>query len=418
MAASTATRTFSASRNIRLLYASAMVTGSLPFLAVWVVYLTDFRSLTLAQVGVLEGFFWSVAIISEMPTGAFSDRFGRRLTFIVGNVVQGLGLLLFALADSYPLLLVSYVLWALGIAFHSGNVEAYLYEALAADGREDEFPAALGRLHALATGAMLAGALGGAALAGATTLQVPIFAGGAAFFVAVPLAVALRDVPQVRRATPLGYIQTLRESGRALRRDPAAAFMILFGVAFAISSVAGMLLTQPFLQRHDVPVAAFGLFLAPIQLLSIAGALVAYRLPAIFGFGRTMALLFIAPSIALMLMGFVDHVVMFAGFAVTRLAFNLRVPLAADYLNRRTASDIRATVLSVQPLGRSLVLALMAPAAGLLAHRSLGGAFLALGAMTFVAAGASYLLWLRADRASAKVEVREGATRREEAAGD
>ena len=39
-------------RNVRLLTAYEAFAGLMPFLAVWVVYLTDFRDLTLAQVGI------------------------------------------------------------------------------------------------------------------------------------------------------------------------------------------------------------------------------------------------------------------------------------------------------------------------------------------------------------------------------
>lgn len=94
---------------------------------------------------------------------------------------------------------------------------------------------------------MIVGALAGAGLAGAATLQAPIFLGAAAFFAALPIVAALAEPPRARRAAPFGYARTLYESARALRRDPATAFMILFGMAFGISSVAGMLLMQPFL---------------------------------------------------------------------------------------------------------------------------------------------------------------------------
>jgi len=155
-----------------------------------------------------------------------------------------------------------------------------------------------------------------------------------------------------------------------------------------------------------VPLGVFGLFLVPVQLLAIMGALAAYRLPRIFGFTRSMALLLITPALALMLMGLTDRLAMFGGFAVSRLAFSLRMPLAIDYINPRTDSEIRATVLSVQPLGRSLVLAVMAPLVGLIAERSFTGTFAAIGALTLVTGGTAYLLWLHAGRTSEKLQAR------------
>lgn len=58
MRSTTATpRPFRATRNVRLLFAFMAVGRLQPHLAVWVVYLTDYRDLSLAQVGLMETFF-------------------------------------------------------------------------------------------------------------------------------------------------------------------------------------------------------------------------------------------------------------------------------------------------------------------------------------------------------------------------
>ena len=73
---------FNATRNIRLMYAVTFIVRLQPWLVVWITYLTDFRGFSLAQVGLLETFFWGIIIATEIPTGAFSDRYGRRATFL------------------------------------------------------------------------------------------------------------------------------------------------------------------------------------------------------------------------------------------------------------------------------------------------------------------------------------------------
>ena len=403
---------FALRRNVRLLYVLAIVSGPLPFLPVWVIYLTDLRGLTLAQVGLLEAFFWGVAIVSEVPTGAFADRFGRRLTMVAAMAVQAAALALFGLAATFPLLLASYVLWAVGIALHSGNHHAYVYEALAAGGRERGFTELIGRLMAVETGAIMVGSVFGAALAATTTLQLPILLSAATFAAAVPIALAMQEPPRPSaRVASLGYVRTLVDAGGALRRDPALSFMLLLSASFAIAGAGGLLLQQPFLQRHGVPIAAFGLLLAPIQLAGILGSLAAHRIP-----GRAFVLaqgaLFVVPGVAVALMGVVDHVGAFAAFAVFSLAIHIRTPIAVNYLNRRTRSEVRATVLSVEQLGRSLVFALLLPLVGLLAERSIMGTLGGLGLLFLAVASAAYALWLRAERAQTHP------AERGEAAGD
>ena len=77
-------RVFDVPRNLRLVYALGLAREFTPMLAVWVVYLTDFRDLSLTQVAVMEGLFWGVKLLMEIPSGAVGDRFGRRTTFIEG----------------------------------------------------------------------------------------------------------------------------------------------------------------------------------------------------------------------------------------------------------------------------------------------------------------------------------------------
>ena len=117
---------FAVTRNLRLLYALGVCTMAQPGLAIWVIYLLDFRHLTLPQVGMMEAFYWGVKLLLEMPSGAFADRFGRRATFAVGLVIEGAGVTTFAFASNFTILLISYVLWSMGFSFRSVRAASVL----------------------------------------------------------------------------------------------------------------------------------------------------------------------------------------------------------------------------------------------------------------------------------------------------
>ena len=103
---------FEVTRNVRLFYVLGFLRELSPLLVIWVVYLTDYRHLTLAQVGLMEGLFWLIKLGAEIPSGAFADRYGRRLTFVTGLVLEASGVVVFALAAGFGLLMVSYGIWA------------------------------------------------------------------------------------------------------------------------------------------------------------------------------------------------------------------------------------------------------------------------------------------------------------------
>ena len=78
------------------------------------------------------------AVLAEVPTGAVADRLGRKASLALGVGCTAVAVLIFGLATSYEVVLVSYVAWAIGIAFFSGADQALLFESLKALGREDE----------------------------------------------------------------------------------------------------------------------------------------------------------------------------------------------------------------------------------------------------------------------------------------
>ena len=393
---------FSATRTIRLLYGYHAFSQLQPHLALWIVYLLDFRGLTLVEVGIMEGFFWGVSLLLELPTGAFSDRFGRRLTAILASLIEAVGIVAFAFAGSFEALLFAYLFWSAGIAFRSGNSEAMLYDALNSAGLSAQYSRFQGRTTAIGTSAVMVGGVIGAALAAATNLQLPIMLGAIPSVASAVVALWLREPPRQVAGRGLSYLDTLSEAMRVLRRDAALRFIILFQVVIATAFVADFMLLQPFLLRHDVPLVFFGLFLVPTRLMGAGAALIGWRVPQLLGgLGRAVGLGLLAISAGLAVLGIVDHIAAYAGFVLSQIAVNAIGPSISAYINDRTDSAVRATVLSVAPLGVAAIFGVSATLAGIVGDSSLRLAFGGFAAGILLLAGTFYLLWLRADRRSA-----------------
>ena len=255
---------FRVDRNLRLLYALGAFTMAQPGLAIWVIYLLDFRHLTLTQVGTMEAFYWGVKLLLEMPSGAFADRFGRRATFAVGLVIEGAGVTTFAFASNFTILLVSYVLWSAGFSFRSGNDQAYIYDALVVEDRAPEFSARAGMFEAMNTAAFTIAGIGGGWLASVTTLQVPLMIGVVPYLAGGVCVALMQEPPRVIGAHhDLRYVETIRTALRALRDLAVERSALLTQIALSTAMISGILLMQPFLQQHGVPLAWFGMVALP-----------------------------------------------------------------------------------------------------------------------------------------------------------
>lgn len=367
--------------------------------AIWVLYLRDLRGFSLTQITILEALFWGTTVLAEVPTGAIADRFGRKTSLALGAASTASAVLIFGLATSYPLVLASYVAWALGLAFFSGAEHALLYESLKAVGREDEFQRVAGRLGAIFAFGALAGGLVGAPIAAATDLSIPVLLSAAIAAPGVLVALSLREPPLPEGETRLGYVDLLRESARTATRMPPVRTMLVLSSLVMGLTFAPTIFTQPFLADHGVDVGILGFLLTPVRVMGMIGALVAYRVTARLG---TRGAFLAAPLLmgsAYLVLGAWDSVYAFAAFPLVAFMNSLLLPTASDYLNRRIPSNQRATILSLRTMLASLWAALLLPALGATADgTSLRAVFGISAGLAAVLLPLALGLWLRADR--------------------
>ncbi len=364
---------------------------------IWIIYLQEERGLTLGQVTLMEvPFLLSIAAL-QIPAAAIADRWGRRTCLTAGALLFGIGIAAFGLAQTYQLLLLSYLIWGIAIALMTGADSAFLYDTLKALGREDEYQRIYGGAWAVISTASLAGTLAGAPLAAATSLSFPIVLSGAIAGLGFLATLTFTEPrPSRHDRALLPYRQVMRESIRLAVHQPTVRYAILFFGVMTIGGIGPVFFFQPFLIRHDIDLSQVGFWQTPMRLMGILGALAAYRVVAAAGERGTLLLLPAALVVGYAILGGWDSVYAQVSFPVMNLAIVMTRPVISDYLNRRVPTSQRATVLSLTNLVYCLVLIPLAPMAGLIADKvSLAAAFWT-GAALILAGMAVLPLWWRA----------------------
>jgi len=136
------------SRFLRIYYAYAFL---FDFMFAYAVYaaLFSLEGLSIAEIGVLLAFWSAAAIVLEMPSGALSDHFDRRVLLILAPLAKAGTFVLWGLAaGNFWMYGAGFMCWSLGQAMQSGSREALLYERMEADGRSADFDKVLGRDNA------------------------------------------------------------------------------------------------------------------------------------------------------------------------------------------------------------------------------------------------------------------------------
>jgi hypothetical protein len=201
-------------------------------------------------------------------------------------------------------------------------------------------------------------------------------------------------------STRIGYLETLRGGFEAARRDAALRYVLLTSIAVNGGVPLFFLLSQPFMAQQQVPLGLFGVLITPVRLLEMGLSLVAGRVLRWLGLRAVLGVCVAALVLGLSLLAAVDHAWAFAAFALPMTAFALSRPAVGEYVNARTSDDVRATVLSISPLGFAIMACGLSILVGVIGDRSLQVAF-AIAAAGLGGGGAlAYMAWLRADAAS------------------
>jgi MFS family permease len=367
---------------------------------IWVLYLRDKRGFSLTQITLLEVPLFLIMVFAEVPTGAVADRFGRRISLMIGGALFAVSSFVLGTATNYLLVLVANVIWGLAFTFRSGADTALLYDSLLETGRDAEFQRINGRLWGLRAAAAFAGLLLGAPIAAATDFTFVYMLCGVASIGAAAVALLMRE-PAIAQHAREPYWGTLTAGVRASWRDARLRYLILHSAAMGPIFAGPLLLAlQPWLAGHGVATADVGFW----QALARAGEVVSpfaavwflSRLGergAFFALPLTLAVC----CVALAGIGDLWIAIAFLGIALAR---GLHEPVLAESLNRDVRSEVRATVLSVRGTAGAVFMACVWPVAGLASDAyGLQAVFMMYAAMSVVFGAGMLVLWDRAARA-------------------
>jgi MFS transporter, DHA3 family, tetracycline resistance protein len=158
---------------------------SLPAWIIVAVFLVQEIGLSPLQLILVGTVMEAAVFIFEVPTGAFADAYGRRLSIALSCVLQGAGYMILGAATNVETVLVAWALWGFGWTFMSGAYEAWITDEVGTN--------RVGRIFArgnqLSYAAALAGLIASVALA-TLSLRLPIIGAGA-LIVALGVATAL-----------------------------------------------------------------------------------------------------------------------------------------------------------------------------------------------------------------------------------
>lgn len=367
--------------------------------AIWVIYLQQRRGLSLGEATLIDVSLFVAAALGEIPTGLVADTFGRKTSLAVGAALMSGSILAWAFAPTMPLIMLAYVAMGIGLTFLSGAEDAFFYESVQLTGRGDEYVRLAGRAGATMLGAIALGNVASGLLA-TFDLILPFLIGSLTLLIMLGIILTFKE-PQNRaeeksdgtEPVRISYGAVLRKSLALVRTRPSLRYPMFY---LALVPLAAVILETFFVQPQAValgiPLAAIGVIVMAVQITNMLGSSYSYWIKQQLGERRVI---YIAPMLITgSLVGLAALQVMPALLFIAAIGFVTAVlqPLLLSRVQAEVSDDIRATLLSVQSLLATMLLAISEPILGVIADRSglptsyvaLAGGFAIMVALLFV----------------------------------
>ncbi len=321
--------------------------------------------------------FWIVSLLVAMPTGALADRYGRKRALVLGVGIWSVGIVLFGVATDFAAFALANAVWAFGAGFLWGASSAYLYDTLVEVHAEARYPLLSSRVAMFSfLGTALASILGGAIVTVSGRLQFTLILYALPGLGALLLGLTFQEPTVPRRPEPNVFAQA-RAGLRTAAGNRQIVLVIVFQVLVGlVTYMMGFFRPRFMDQIVQSDYILMGVIYAGFFCIAAAsGRMVGWLLNR-FGEsgGLVLTFLLVFPPFALIYLvaqGFFPPSAALVLGALTQIPdymfWGIESPLITTILNRRIASNDRATVLAINSFFTTLVIAIAEPAVGLVA---------------------------------------------------
>lgn len=310
------------------------------------------RGLNLSQIGILL-FLWSVmSLLFEVPTGVLADHWSRRKMLILSGVFFSICYATWAFSSSFWLFLLGFLFRTLGATFASGTLQAYVYDFLKINHKEEEFERVWGRGNALRTLG-----IGTAVLCGGFFSEVSYMFTSLASSVSIlsisVIALLWPEIPSITSTKEEGYWDFLKSSVKTVRDNSYLLRIVIFsGITLSIFASLEEF-NDVYLQFLGYPNFAIGIIFALATIGQSLASVTAHKFNN--HSWKILNAVTVIGFLVLMGVAFIKHPVMAIVILFLGVLLEFSRVLNEGIIQREVPPNQRATVSSLNSFVHNLI---------------------------------------------------------------
>lgn len=371
-------------RNILACYVSDIVLGTYFQLPIWIVYQSQF--LSFEKIAFFAGLALIVEVLTQMPTGAFADIYGRKLSLALGNLFMALPMFLIAVFPTAGIMWIYSIMWGLGNAFSMGTTRPLLYDSLKKEGKENLFPKILSKSTVIfQISAAISIASGGYLYQ--ISPNLPYYISGITSMIGV-LTSFLFIEPKINKAKfKISEFIKTNKAGFAeiFKNSYVVKLTILFTLMIGIGQASQQFFAQPYmleLGMNDIERSWV------TMIIKVAIALIGAKIIHIKKIYESKYFLLIIPVllvISLIPAKFITLPLAYLIILGIAFASGNTKPFISPEINENISSEVRSTALSAQSMISTLFRAFIQwISAYIIVRESIGSLYTYLGIFSFI----------------------------------
>ncbi len=369
-------------------------------------FLTPFflsKGLNAYQILLMQSVYLGVILLFEVPSGIFSDLFGRKLTLVISFFAFAIAWLMLFIAQDFITLLPYQIVFAIGISLKSGTYSAYIYELCHIDDFEINYGQTMASINRLQ---FLASAIS------AFSSSILYFYGGFKLVLILTIICAIIAFVFVLLLKPIEeekdqndnktkFIELLINGIKELKSSKIIVISALNAIVGSVFINTFFHFNQLILKDSGFPVSMNGVFMGVVFLISSFVMKKISGKPKILdNTVKSLVNINILILVVFSIILFTAKYVFVAIFLVMLFLVNhVRVMFSNKMLNECISNDNRATTLSYVSLLQSLGAMILAPVYGKI-YDTTGGPNYIIMIILFIAGANIYLVRTISDRRS------------------
>jgi MFS family permease len=342
---------------------ASFLDGMYFFIPILTLYMLD-NGVGISTIVIAQVFYSIVSFSMEMPTGLLADKYGQKLSIVLGYLSASIGVvLLYFYPDAFGLY-VCYSFMGLAGAFLSGSQEALLFEYMKETEKSSYQKAYAAMVSSGVLGVIVSSAIAGLMVQqyGASSYPWLIAMTAGAVFLAGLVSTTLSSVrAQISKDEEgSGVFSALKDSWKLILTNKTVKTLAMVSILTLNGYYFLQTVYQPLFESVGVDPLYLGLAVSLGTIVHFVLVRYSYLLEKYLHLQNILLVINLGIAFLYFAMAFVtDPILLVLAYIILQGIIDTERPVLSDYINERTKSSIRSTVLSCLGFSRQFCKALL-----------------------------------------------------------